>query len=140
MEPSDVRERIRADHAALRPLLCAVGDLARRVEAGEGSRVVASLRECGVALLERFAAHLELEERILLPVLRAEGGVRAERLAREHHEQRLLLEYILGRLQDAARPSLVLGRELIGLVDVLMDDMADEEAGVLAERSVPRPT
>jgi hemerythrin-like domain-containing protein len=133
MEPREIRERIRADHAALRPLLAAVAELARRVEAGQ-EEAVEPLRERGVALHDRFAEHLALEDRILLPFVRrstGDGPARAERIAREHTEQRLLLDYILGRLRDQRRPSLVLGRELLGFVDLLQDEMEEEERDVL---------
>jgi hemerythrin-like domain-containing protein len=131
MRPGEIRARIQADHAALRVLLEEVAELARRVEAGRGE-AVAPLRERGLALHDRLAAHLDVEDRILLPWLRTAGEEPAERLATEHTEQRLLLEYILGRLRDAKRPSLVLGRELRGFVELLLDDMADEERRVLA--------
>jgi len=139
MKPAEIRERIRADHQALRPLLWAVAQLARRVQAGEDG-AVEPLRARGVALHDRLEEHLGLEDRILLPLVRrsaGDGAARAERLAREHTEQRLLLDYILGRLRDERRPSLVLGRELLGFVDLLLEEMAEEEREVLDAGAAP---
>jgi hemerythrin-like domain-containing protein len=129
--PARIRALIRAEHCVLRALLREVGELARCVEDGRGE-AVAALRERGLALHDRFAAHLALEEQMLVPWLRRVAADAADRLLSEHTEQRLLLEYILVRLRDAERPGLVLGRELRGFVQLLHEDMAEEEQRLLA--------
>lgn len=128
--PPSLRERILEDHAALRADLEAVAALARRVLEGEAD-AVAALRRRALRLLERFEAHLELEDRVLVPAVRRREPEDADWLGREHGEQRVLVEYIVERLRDASRPDLVLGRDLKSLVDVLRDDMEHEERALL---------
>lgn len=136
MTPGEVRARVLEEHAELRRLLTEVDELARRVARGV-EKAVPGLRERALLLHARLRSHLDLEDAILAPALRAAdawGPERADRLAREHLEQRLLLDYILGGLQDAGRPSALLARELRALVEVLREDMEDEEERLLTPR------
>jgi hemerythrin-like domain-containing protein len=127
MRPDEVRERIRADHGELRTLLRVVEDLARQAAGGE-TNAVADLRQQGLRLNERFGAHLDLEDMHLVPLLReGRGDDDAERLANEHREQRLLMDFLLERLRDTRRPAVLLVRELQTLVELLRDDMGQEE-------------
>ena len=83
---------------------------------------------------DKLVAHLDFEDRYLVPTIRdvdAWGEERANRLAQEHVEQRELFQYILGRLRDTNRPSILLGRELLAFVEVLLEDMQQEEQTVL---------
>lgn len=132
MGGSEIRHRILEEHAELRAIAAAMEELAARVAEGEGSSLGA-LRLRGLELHERLCRHLELEDELLLPALRSAGrggAERAERLCREHAEQRALLAYILERLSDLTRPSLVLGRELRNFAELLRDDMDYEDSAL----------
>ena len=127
MRPDEVRERIRADHEELRGLLSRVGECAHRAASGRAD-AVADLRAQGLRLSRCFTDHLDLEDAHLVPLLReGRGNDAADRLADEHREQRLLMEFLLGRMRDAARPAVLLVRELETLVELLREDMSHEE-------------
>ncbi len=136
MRTSEIETCIRGEHAELRSLLEGIADL---LSAFEGGHVPAAraLRERGLELCERLGRHVELEESLLLPLLRERGGEsglrRAERLVHEHHEQRELLRYLTGRLVGARLPSVLVARELEAFSQCLAMDMAHEESGLLAE-------
>ena len=133
MEPSEVREAILAQHEELRGLLHSLEELARRAAKSDDACVPA-LREIGVHAHDKLIAHLDFEDRYLVPAIRdAEGWgeERANLLAREHVEQRELFRYILERLRDTNRASILLGRELVAFVEVLRSDMEQEEQTVL---------
>jgi hemerythrin-like domain-containing protein len=134
MKGAEVREQILEQHAELREMLAGLEPLVKRFE--PGSRMVAEeLCERGLALYEKLAAHLDLEDDLLVAALRAvrEGGQeRAEDLAAEHREQRELLEFLIGRLTRECRPTSLVARELRSFIDCLREDMDDEEATLLA--------
>jgi hemerythrin-like domain-containing protein len=133
MADSELRQRVLDEHAELRVIVGAVEELAARVAEGE-ARSVGALRLRGLELHERLCRHLDLEDALMVPAIRSAGraGARhAESLGREHLEQRALLAYILERLNDLTRPSLVLGRELRNFAELLYDDMDYEEASLL---------
>lgn len=134
MDADDVGVRIRSDHDALRARLEEIERLAERFEAGDGE-VGRVLREEGEALYEAFAAHLRLEDHLLVAALAAQPDERgrrlATRLAREHEEQRELLTFLLERLREQSRPTLLIARELQGFARYLRDDMAHEESHLL---------
>jgi hemerythrin-like domain-containing protein len=133
VEAEEVRERILQEHAELRGMLDEVHSLAERFEGGD-AQVSQTLRERGLRLYERFAAHLDLEDRLLAPALRKAGGPgpeRAERLAREHREQRELLDYLMERLLKHPAPTLLVARELHHFVSYVRLDMDYEEETLL---------
>lgn len=141
MSAPEVRRRILEDHAELRAVGAAVQDLAERVARGD-ARAVGALRMRARELHERLGEHLDLEDRLLLPAVRqagSDGLERAEGLGHEHEEQRALLEYVLHRLDDLTRPSIVLGRELLNFAELLLDDMEFEESTVLPYLELPEP-
>lgn len=140
MASPEVRRRILEDHSELRVIAGAVEGVAMRVAGGDWHSVGA-LRLRGLELHERLCRHLDLEDRVLLPAVRdagSDGSERAESLQHEHAEQRALLEYILERLNDRTRPSVVLGRELQNFAELLRDDMEYEESTVLPYLDLPR--
>jgi iron-sulfur cluster repair protein YtfE (RIC family) len=136
MRPSEVRERVLSDHEELRGRLAELEELARAsLERGPGAGV--GLRTRAEDLLDHLAIHMSWEDRYLVPVLRAADGwgeARSGRLAREHLEQRELLEYALRQLHDADRPEAVVARNLLDLVALLREDMLEEECAFLDER------
>jgi hemerythrin-like domain-containing protein len=135
MDAQEVRSRVLSEHAELRGMLDALEPLVARFEAGED--VAAALRERASKLYATFAAHMDCEERLLAPALRDAGpaGERAARhLDHEHREQRELLSYLLGRLEQHSRPTILVARELDNFIGYLRHDMAHEESGLLSEK------
>lgn len=129
----DVRRRVLGQHAALREQLAEIEALAKRFEAGD-AEVGAALRERALALYGEFGAHLEDEEVALGPALRTAGGEGprlARRLAGEHEEQRELLHYLLGRLENTKTPTVLIARELQNFVAYVRQDMEYEERVLL---------
>ena len=59
------------------------------------------------------------------------GRERAEHLDADHREQRELLNYLLDKVRDPSRPAAVLAAEWRSLVELLLDDMAQEELTIL---------
>lgn len=136
MEPREICRRIREEHALLREQIAEIHALSEAFVA-DAAEVGKKLRERGLALLERLEQHLELEDTILAPALRAgdvaSGTHRAERLAHEHHEQRELLRYLIGRLGMDSRPTVLVARELRSFAQLLREDMNHEEENLLRE-------
>jgi hemerythrin-like domain-containing protein len=136
MKASEVRRQAVAEHDALRVRLSHLDQAARQVLAGERT-LLGALRLEGEALLKLLLEHIQWEDAQLGPALRRTdpaGAERAAQLAREHREQRELLEHTLRALQDQTRPTVVLARSLVDLVDLLQQEMAEEEASLLDER------
>lgn len=129
-----VRKRILAEHAALRSALDEIDALSeafRHGEPGSGSR----LRQCGRSFVEIFAAHILTEDVLLVGALRGiESGVDlADRLMREHREQRELVGYLLGRLADDERPTTLVASEMRSFSHLVRIDMEHEEGTILRE-------
>jgi iron-sulfur cluster repair protein YtfE (RIC family) len=130
MQPSEVRHRILRDHEGLRARLVRVEELARALRNDE-LRQVGDLREAAETLLSILREHMRWEDRYLVPVLRdadAWGDERAERFEQEHREQRELLSWVVGDLQDQQKPPVVLAAHIQDLVETLRTDMDEEEA------------
>ena len=135
MRRSEVRTRVLHDHSELRKRLDRIDDLSDRFEK-EGAEIGEELRECSAALYEIFSAHLALEDAHLVPALEAlpgTGPTLANRLVREHKEQRELILFLLRRLEDETRPTTLMAREVKGFADYLRTDMAYEESVLLKE-------
>lgn len=135
MDTEETRSRIFEEHSRLRGMLDALELTIERFETG-GREVGQELREQGVELFEVFAAHIQLEDAALVPALSSlgeSGKTRAERLAHEHVEQRELIEFLLERLADDRRPSLVVARELRSFVQYVRQDMAHEDEMLMSE-------
>jgi hemerythrin-like domain-containing protein len=136
MKPSEVRERVLAEHEALRRQLARLEERARLV-AGGASDAAPTLRAEGTAFLALLGEHMRWEEQHLVPALRAlgaRGREQATALVREHAEQRELLDDALARLRDGARPSLLVARNLLDLAALLREDMEREEQARLDPR------
>jgi hypothetical protein len=136
----EVRLQILEEHRALRETLVVVEGLCARLEGGD-LEAAAVLRDCGRTLYHRFAAHLVLEDHVLLPAIRDIAGEEsAEQLVAEHREQRELLGYLLGRLAHPGRPALLLAQELRQFAALLEEDMRHEEETLLRSDgpAVPR--
>lgn len=130
MRPSDVRARILTEHAEIRVLLDRLESVAHALRVGERARLedAETLREL---LCERLFSHIDLEDAILAPALRAAdawGPERAAQLLEHHREQRAELAALarVEGLEPAMR-----GERLQRLVQYIRDDMRHEEAGLL---------
>ena len=137
MSGSEIRSRIAGQHAELRKLLREIETLAKRFEqsAGNTPAVGNQLHERGLALYEKFGAHLESEQELLEPALRRtgpEGERLANRLRNEHHEQRELLKYLIARLEQSPEPTILIARELQHFAGFLRHEMAHEEETMLS--------
>jgi iron-sulfur cluster repair protein YtfE (RIC family) len=135
MKPSEVRARILSDHDRLREDLERLESLVGELAAGRTAPT--AVRADSVALVARLYSHMRWEESYLLPALReadAWGAERAERLMRDHREQRELLDFLNARLHAQAQPEALLARDVQHLIVLLRDDMREEEAELLDER------
>jgi hemerythrin-like domain-containing protein len=135
LTPSEVRLKVLNEHRHLRVLLSELQTLSRRVATAD-REAETLLRERGAALHDFFCQHLDLEDRILFPALRAagpRGEEQARRMEGEHREQRELMEYILRKILDGARPPLLLARDLGDLAERLHRDICEEEDLMLGE-------
>ena len=135
MRPSEVRERVLADHERLRADFKRIEAIARAARDGALERF-GDLRVEGDALLARLLSHMRWEESYLLPALRNSdswGAERAARLIKDHREQRELFRFFHSRLGDTGDWP-VLAQRLSDLIALLRDDMAEEERELLNER------
>lgn len=134
--PSEVRERVLADHGVLRHLIDRLEVLARRVLQGRSS-VADELREQARVLDSKLREHMALEEEILVPALLEADGWGPERVARFHEEHRRQREIMDGvwLSEPGDRRSLaefaLIAR---GFAEMLRDDMEEEERISLNER------
>jgi hemerythrin-like domain-containing protein len=134
MKLREIRLRVLSEHEKLRSMLDELDALNKRFDDGEA--VGAELRESGVGLFEAFAAHLRLEDSTLPPVLLElpQGGpALADRLQREHREQRSILQDLLTRLEEQGRPTALVSRELRQFAASVRQDMQYEEQTILRE-------
>jgi len=144
VKPDEIGKMILADHVALRESLERLKGLAGEVLAHGDSRL-ASLRNEATGFVDALLVHIDWENTNVEPALRA-GGTRgrefAAELARDHAEQRDLVEHILLGLADSRRPGCIVARNLLDLGNLLKNDMVDEEemlleAGVLPDDVTP---
>jgi len=131
----EVAQEILAQHDRLRSVLDQLEEIAIRVANGE-SRKTASLRMSARVLTSILLAHLEAEERRMLPLLRradGPGAARADELLGEHDRHRSLLARLhhdLHHAEDVERAAV----RALELVRVVRDDMAFEEEEYLVGR------
>lgn len=134
LSPKEVRELVLADHAALRVRLDL---LERAVGAAERDGDPHQLRELLPSLLDHLSAHLDLEDQVLAPTLQtidAWGPERAERLAKEHGEQREWIADCRAELVKNDGEVSQLATLALEMIDVIQADMDHEETSVLDPR------
>src|SRR5262245_19480456 len=111
--PSLVRARILENHGALRAKLETLQRLA--IEADGGSSTAAERAgELTRVLFEELADHLDIEEQLLVPMLReidAWGALRADELVRHHETQWAELKALRARA-DGCSSVLAMATEL----------------------------
>ena len=131
--PSEVRERILADHVVLRRMLERLEVRARRLLQRRNRQHPGLYEELRV-LHERLREHFELEERILVPALRATDAWGPERVAQFHEEHTRQRDIMDGFSHGGERPSVELALMAWGFVRLMLEDMAEEEKISLNER------
>lgn len=144
MRESPIRREITAQHAEITELLGQVEDLARRFERADGRNreLGDQLRQRALTLYARFRRHLDREQELLTPALRAAGArgrPLLDRLEHEHHEQRELLHFLLGRLERYRHPTIVIARELQNFCGFLRFEMEHEETTILEPEILSPP-
>lgn len=134
MTPEQARMTIVGDHSVLRGNLDELDALLEDCVRNE-TRSGARLRERALAFFEHFSAHLDLEEALLLDPLRAiaAGDVIADRLLREHKEQREQVRGLFEYLTDTSRPLAAIADELRGFARLVRVDMEHEDSTLLRE-------
>ena len=93
-----------------------------------------AMRGAARAVYTALAAHTELEDRLLAPVLEtidAWGGARASQLRREHALQRIGLDRALVALEEPNQTAQALAASIEDLLCEVQRDMGREEAELL---------
>ena len=133
LDASGVANRILQDHALLRPILRETRFLANRVAKGD-TEARKPLRAFALMLYEKLVAHIELEDRILAPVVRdiiGWGPSLHDDMVREHARQREQLQSDIADLRIGCICEERLAKSIDGFVESLMRDMEAEERRVL---------
>ena len=137
LAPSEVRERIHADHERIRHLLDHVREHSGTLKAGSDDKAFAALNEHAHNLLDVMLIHIDLEDRILAPALRdtdAFGPVRADRLVSEHVLQRSHLRELLEAVRARELDAQSLAERMTALVEMVQADMESEEKDLLNQK------
>ena len=130
--PSQIRERVLAQHDLLRLRLQGLAQGAHRLRAGAVD--VEDLRILAWETLALLRAHVKDEERWLLPALREADGfgpARVEALKQEHLAQAKEMAETLEALRATKDPA-ALAKGVESLVQRILDDMDEEEATYLS--------
>jgi iron-sulfur cluster repair protein YtfE (RIC family) len=133
MRPSEIRERVVREHRDLRARVERVDGLSRAALAGTAGSME-DLRSEARGLIRTLDAHMRWEDEELLPALASAdewGPERLRRMQSDHREQRELLRYASGVLDDETRAPELIARTTLDLVRLLQDDMEDEEEVML---------
>jgi hemerythrin-like domain-containing protein len=138
LQASEVASRILGEHALLRPVLRETRFLADRVAKGDdGAR--APLRAFALMLYEKLVAHIELEDRILAPVVRdivGWGPSLHTDMMQEHARQREQLQSDISDLRTGCICEERLAKRVDGFVESLMRDMEAEERRLLLRQDL----
>lgn len=135
MNPSEVRNRVLADHELLRERLARIEILARTVLEGRVG-AASELRDHAAELGVELSNHFDLEDDILVEVLRNAdpwGPERVARLQEDHARQRQMLAQLRQSAGDVGRPDLELALTARGFVQLMFEDMEEEERLLLSE-------
>lgn len=130
MDPSEVRARVLADHETIRGVLDRLAALA--LQAPDDPEVAATLRAELTDFLPRLEAHMDLEDRILVPALQeldAFGDVRTDMMHAHHAHYRAELDAMMRDLEAGGVEQLVAWTDT--LVTDVRAEMADEERRLL---------
>jgi hemerythrin-like domain-containing protein len=123
-----VKARVRAGHAQLRAML---DQLERMLAQQPGPEEQSATSELTDAIWKLFLVlddHLGMEERDLLPYLRAAGGPPAvEHLQQEHHEQRTVLLAMVNECDAVSKSTANILDDARWLIGSLRADMDKED-------------
>ena len=136
--PSQVRARILENHGELRAKLEKLQQLAFEVDGG-GEAVAARAFRLTCELFEQLADRLDIEEQLLVPLLReidAWGELRADELVRHHELQWRELKALRARADGHS--VLEVASELAERVDALRNDLLAEDRELLDARHPAR--
>ncbi len=136
LPPSQIREMMRAEHANIRQLLERTADQAQLIldEKEPGDRQIGALRDTARQLYASLTAHIELENRLLVPALKqtdAWGPMRADGLITCHEQQKRAVEGTLMELDDLSQPPKTLAAHVESLVESIRLDLDSEETNLL---------
>lgn len=123
-----LRDDVLSQHSALRHVLRETAACSRRVLRGE---VSGELRRRVQHLVRILLAHLDFEERTVLPLLHAldaHGRRQAARMVTEHQRQRSELATIDPGRPGTADDPVAMAAAAQGLIEELLADMRAEEA------------
>jgi hypothetical protein len=126
-----LREAVLSQHTAIRHAFRETAACSRRVLRGE---CAAELPRRVQHLVRLLLAHLDFEERALLPLLCAvdtHGRRQAARLVAEHRRQRADLATVRADLPGAAADPTALATVVHALIEDMLADMRAEEASLL---------
>ena len=130
--PSEVRRRVLSGHRALREQLL---ELRRECSelAGDGAECLDALRLRAEAVKDALDAQIDLEARVLIPVLEeipGFGDIHAEDLTRHHVEQRRLYAELVALIRSG-RPNTEVAPEAQTLLDLLRREFVWEDRELL---------
>jgi hemerythrin-like domain-containing protein len=138
IEASEVPARILSEHALLRPVLRETRFLADCLAKGDRS-ALGPLRAFALMLYEKLIAHIDLEDRILVPVVHdiiGWGPALHADMVREHAYQREHLESDIADLKTGSISDEDLAASVDSFVENLMRDMDAEERRILLRRDL----
>lgn len=124
LKPSEIRARILEQHQVLRLRLNALVQALR-----DPNRAIRDLKADVAQLQTLLIAHVEAEERMLIPELREVDGfgpVRVKKLREEHAEQASQLHTILKAIMESEERDDVIG-SILSLIERIQVDMDEEE-------------
>lgn len=131
--PSRIRQRILADHAAIRIMIDQIAAMLHGE--GDGIRTATLLaRRCSDLLLF-LVEHMAREEQLVIPALKeadAWGDVRTAQLREHHKSQRSELLEVLEHIHQPAARVEEIEAALVALIEDLRADMEQEERGLLS--------
>jgi iron-sulfur cluster repair protein YtfE (RIC family) len=131
--PSAVRRRLLGQHQDLRQILLEADRVARLVLQGNPSQI-APLRATALAVASNFSAHIQDEEKSVLPLLQevdAWGPQRVRQLMDEHEAQRAAISALL-RLEERGDGA-ELAHGMRALVVTILEDMRHEDRNLLGD-------
>ncbi len=132
--PSQVRERILAQHRDIRAMLDQLDEGVEKLGSGEEGQDE-WLHRAVDALGQVLEWHMRVEEKYLVPMVQEADGfgpVRAERLLEDHRQQTVELRALLKDVSTSVGPDLA--DRVNHLVGIIREDMEYEEKHYVNDR------
>ncbi len=134
MDPSEVRRAVLDQHEGLRRQLADLEAVAMRLLLGEGRD--AEIKERFARFDDVLARHMRFEDTFLRPALLEVdpwGPERVQALFTDHVRQRFILGHVRQRFRSSDAGGVELALIALGLEQLLLHDMQEEEGSVLKE-------